>query len=76
MLGFLPWEKILPPFVLGPLLCLLALLAALSMGEIVPYTDDQVRFISVAWQLQPARTPAERAWVRLVHLVSIATSKE
>jgi uncharacterized protein YifE (UPF0438 family) len=53
-----------------------AWMAALSVGEVVPYTDDQVRFISVAWQLQPARAPAERAWVRLVYLVCVATSKE
>jgi hypothetical protein len=33
-LGFLPWEKILPPYILGPLLCLLSLLPLLSIRNV------------------------------------------
>lgn len=35
MLGFLPWEKWFPPFILGPLLCIGPILALLYTSEFV-----------------------------------------
>ena len=50
-------------------------LYALSTGEIAPYTDKQVKFVAVAWQLHPATTAEELAWIRLINLLRIATWK-
>lgn len=30
MIGLLPWEKILPPYVLGPVICLLSMIPLFS----------------------------------------------
>jgi uncharacterized protein YifE (UPF0438 family) len=50
-------------------------LYALSTGQIAPYSERQVRFVAVAWQLQPATTAEELAWMRLINLLRIATRK-
>lgn len=49
-----------------------AWLLALSTGQLAPFTDAQVHFVEVAWQLAEARTEDEVAWVWFINLLRIA----
>jgi hypothetical protein len=47
---------------------------ALSMGDIQPFSQLQVRFVQVAWQLVPASSPSERAWIGYINLLRVAAA--
>lgn len=49
---------------------------SLSTGAIQPYTASQVRFIAVAWQVLPAETVHEMAWVQYLNIWRIAMQVE
>ena len=50
-----------------------AWMLSLSLKEIAPYNEQQARFILAAWQLEPAQTPHELAWLAYINLLRIGS---
>lgn len=48
-----------------------AWMLALSLKEISPYNEQQARFVLVAWQIEPAQTQHELAWLAYINLLRI-----